>query len=163
MIAAVLRALRLLVSGGEVLRSDWDGPVGTVQVETFAGAVADRVPIFGPFGVAYRPPAGSRVVTASISADRSQMVLLGAAHPEVAAPHLAEGEAALYAQGGAVLRLGRDGRVHVTGDVVVAGSVEVEGDVVDAIGPLSRLRQIYNSHTHVASGSPTTPPTTPDI
>lgn len=163
MMDRVLRALRLLISGGEVLRTDWDRPVPTAQLATFAGAPVDRVPIFGPFGLAYRPPAGSRVLTAAIGSDRSQITILGAAHPDVPLPDLAEGESALYARGGAVLRLGVDGRVHVTGDVVVDGNAEISGDVIDRVGALDRLRNIFNAHTHVASGSPTTPPVTPDI
>lgn len=163
MMTRLLRAMRLLISGGEVLRTDWDRPLPTAQLATFGATTVDRVPIFGPFGVAYRPPNGSRVLTAAISSDPSQMAILGAAHPDVPLPDLAEGECALYAQGGAVLRLGLDGRVHVTGDVVVDGDAEITGDVFDRVGALGRLRTVFNTHTHVAAGTPTTPPTTPDI
>lgn len=153
----VLRALRLVLTGGEVLRTEPGTHPVQAQVAGVAGETLDRVPIFGPFGLAYRPPDGSRVVTGAVGADRAQLVILGAAHADDPGPALEPGEVALYARGGAVLRLALDGRVHVQGDVVV------HGDVLDRTGALDRLRQLFNAHVHPTPAGTSSPTTTPDV
>lgn len=155
MVARVLRSLRLVVSGGEILRSDAEAHPLTAQVHGMDGEVLDRVPILGPYGLAYRPPSGSRVITGAVGADRSQLVILGAGHADDRAPELEEGEVALYGRGGATLRLGRDGNVYIT------GNVEVQGDVRDVRGSMELIRQLFDAHTHPTPVGPTGVPFLP--
>jgi len=156
-LARLMRSLRLLVSTGEVTRTDWGTRPPRLQLHGYQGEVLDRVALMTPFGVASRPPLGSRVVTVAIGADRSQLVALAAAHAADAPPEIAEGELAIHARGGAVVHLRLDGSVHVTGPVTVTGPITATGDVSDMRGSLDLLRTAFNLHTHPETGSVTGP------
>jgi len=158
----IMRALRLLVTSGEVSRSDWGTRPPRMQVQGMAREVIDQVAVMTPFGVASRPPLGSRVLLVAHGADRSQLVAIAAAHADEALPELAEGEFAIYAKGGAVVHLRLDGSVHVTGPVTVDGSVTATGEVSDALGSLGLLRSAFNLHVHAETGS-TTGPAVPQV
>lgn len=163
-LARVMRALRLLVSTGEVTRTDWGTRPPRLQLHGYEGEVLDRVALMTPFGVASRPPLGSRVVAVALGADRSQLAVLAAAHASDPPPELAEGELAIHARGGAVVHLKLDGSVHVTGPVTVSGAVSVDGpvtatgDVSDMRGSLDLLRTAFNLHQHPETGGVTGPP-----
>jgi phage baseplate assembly protein V len=156
-IAALRRAIRLLISPAEVTLTDWSTTPPSAQLHLMAGEVVDRVPLMGPFGIAWRPPIGSRGIAAALGGDRSQLVLVGAASSAVAAPSLATGELAIYAQGGASVHLRANGSIHITGPVTVDGPVTATGDVSDMRGSLDLLRTAFNLHVHAETGSITSP------
>lgn len=157
---AIRRKIRLLLSPASVTLTDWSTTPKSAQLHLLEGEVVDRVPIMGPWGLAWRPLRGARGLAVAVNAERAQLALIGAASREVALPELAEGEVALYAQGGAVLHLRVDGSIHITGPVTVDGPVTATGDVSDPRGSLDLLRTAFNLHTHVVTGSTTTPPVT---
>jgi phage gp45-like len=154
-VTALRRSLRLVSNLAEVEMTDWAQVPPTAQLHLQDGEVQDRVPILGPWGVAYRPPRGARGVAVAQGGDRSQLVLLGAASRAVPPPVLDEGEVALYSAGGAVLRLGLDGKVHVTGDVLV------EGHLADFRSSLEEMRALIDAHVHPTPAGPTGVPTVP--
>jgi len=170
MIAAIQRALQLMLSSGEVIRTDWAPHPPQAQVHGVAGEVLDQVPILTPWGIAARPPGGARVLLGALGADRTRLLVLSAAHEDVRPPELAEGEVALYARGGAQVTLREDGSIAIQGPVSIEGSLTVQGSVQvdgsiqaagqisDALVSLGALRAAYNSHTHLASGAPTSGP-----
>lgn len=91
--------------------------------------------------------AGDQVLVVAQEGDAEHGVIVGAAFslqrpPPVAAP----GELLLRHATGTSLRLANDGTVRVQGDL------HVEGDVFDRHGPLDRLRQRYDGHTHPFGG-----------
>lgn len=153
MIQRLWQALRLMIGSGEVIRTDVDRHPATAQIHGVDGEVLEAVPLLSPWGVAARPPRGSRVLTAALGASREQVVALSAAHIATPPPQLEEGEVALYALGGATVVLRTDG------SVLVHGPLRVEGDVFDTRGSLNELRQAFNLHLHQVTGSTTSPPT----
>lgn len=155
MIQRLWQALRLMIGSGEVIRTDVDRHPATAQIHGVDGEVLEAVPLLSPWGVAARPPRGSRVLTAALGASREQVVALSAAHIATPPPQLAEGEVALYALGGATLVLQADG------SVAVRGPLRVEGDVSDARGTMEEIRAIFATHTHQTPTGPTGPPDPP--
>jgi phage baseplate assembly protein V len=153
-ITRLMRSLRMLVTHGEVSLSDDSLHPPRLQIQGVAGEVLDRVPMLTPFGVATRPPIGSRALLLALGGDRAQLVVVSAGHKDYRGPSLAEGELALHSVGGTVLHVKNDGSVHVTGDVTASG------DVSDSVGTLAALRTAFNVHTHPVTGSTTGPPVT---
>lgn len=157
MIQRLVQALRLMLGSGEVIRTDFARHPATAQLHGLEGEILEAVPLVTPWGIAARPPGGARVLTAALGASRESVVALGGQHIDHPPPQLEEGEVALFAKGGAVLRLHLDGTIGITGTVHVSGAVHAD-EVLDVAGSLAALRAVFNAHTHIASGSPTSGP-----
>lgn len=91
-------------------------------------------------------------------------LILGIASNSADRPAVAEGEAALYGSAQCYVLVRPDGSIEIKapGDVTVSGNLKCTGEVSDAVGPLSVLRDKYNSHKHVGNLGAPTSPTMPD-
>ena len=105
------------------------------------------------------PSPGDQVLIIPQEGEAASGAVLAASWSSAANPPepVAVGEIWLRHRTGTSLRLSNDGTVRVVGDL------HVEGEVHDRHGPLSRLRDRYNAHTHLDSrGGRTGGPTEQD-
>lgn len=98
-------------------------PVQTLQVEVTNGELKDGAEHYEPFGFTSNPPAGSDGLIAFIGGDRSNAVVICMTGRGSRVTGLAEGDVAIYSQGGAVIKL-------VGGNIEIKGDVTVDGDVI---------------------------------
>lgn len=117
------------------------------------------LPVLSPWvgdgwGLCAPPAPGDQVLVIPQEGDASAGAILAASWSSSAKPpDTPVGELWLRHRTGTSLRLANDGTVRIKGDL------HVDGDVHDRIGPLSRLRDRYNDHTHIDSrGGRTTGP-----
>lgn len=103
--------------------TDSSTPLQTLQVEVTNGELKDGAEHYEPFGFTSNPPAGSDGLIAFIGGDRSNAVVICIAGREGRVTGLAEGDVAIYNQGGAVIKL-------VGGNIQITGNVTVDGDVI---------------------------------
>lgn len=155
----LLHTLRLIIGRGRITRTAWGKSPRSVQVRMPDGAVLDGVHVIGQAGVISRPRAGAEVVVVCAGGDRSHPIVIGTLDREHPGPDLEEGEAAIFAAGGAIIHCKLDGTVAITGDVRVTGSVIAEGGIADAEGTLAELRTTFETHIHSTPVGPTGPPT----
>lgn len=113
----------------------------------------------------WAPAVGEQVAIAAPSGELSAGVVLGSLYAADAPPPAGDAEVhrTVYADGALVEY---DAEAHVLratlpagGTVVVAGDVDIDGDVEatevrDSRGTLAALRTIYNTHTHPPGGPP---------
>lgn len=124
-----------------------------VQVRGAGGTVHDRVAAPLPYGLASRPGPGAEAILLWPGGGRERGIAV-VVDGRTGRPALEEGEVALFnPDTGTMMRLAEDGRVLVSGDLVV------DGDVSDAAGSLAELRAIYDAHVHSTSTGSTGPPT----
>lgn len=98
------------------------------------------------WGMVCLPSPGDQVFVVGQENDADNGVVIGSAFSSKRMPPKAPaGEFWLVHAKGTSLRLTNDGCVRIIGDL------HVSGDVFDAHGPLSRLRTIYDEHTHFDS------------
>lgn len=122
------------------------------------GVLTGWLPVLSPWvgagwGVVASLAPGDQVLVLAQEGDADHGVIAGAAFSRAAPPPpVAAGELVLRHGSGTTLRLANDGTVRIIGDL------HVDGDVYDRIGPLDRLRQHYNGHSHGGPGSPTSAP-----
>lgn len=121
------------------------------------------LPVLSPWvgdgwGLCAPPAPGDQVLVIPQEGDASAGCILAASWSSSAKPPgTPVGELWLRHRTGTSLRLANDGTVRIKGDL------HVDGDVHDRVGPLSRLRDRYNAHTHIDSrGGRTTGPTETD-
>lgn len=106
------------------------------------------------WGMACPPSPGDQVFVLAQEGAADHGVIIGRAYSDVqSAPRAAPGELWLVHKSGSAIKLRNDGTIHIQGDL------HVDGDVFDRSGPISRLRQHYDAHTHIDSrGGVTSPP-----
>ena len=98
------------------------------------------------WGMACPPNPGDQVVIIPLEGDAQHGLVVGRLYSNLVRPPQAEpGEINLSHQSGCSIRLLNSGIVAVEGDL------HVSGDVYDSHGALSKLRNDYNVHTHIAS------------
>ena len=103
------------------------------------------------WGMACPPSPGDQVLIIPQEGDAQHGLIVGRLYSNsIRPPQVAPGEIILSHRSGCSLRLLNSGIVVVEGDLHVAG------DVYDAYGPLSRLRNRYNAHIHHTSNGQTT-------
>jgi Type VI secretion system/phage-baseplate injector OB domain len=108
------------------------------------------------WGMACPPSPGDQVLIIPQEGDAQHGLIVGRLYSNlVRPPHAEAGEIALSHQSGSSLRLLN------SGVIVIEGDLHVSGDVYDSHGPLSRLRDDYNVHTHRTSSGQTTSGPTP--
>lgn len=159
-LAGVRRAAQLVVGRCRILLVDRSRTVPRVQGELYAGEVR-RMELAQPSGFASIPPEGTEGIVVAPSGDRAQAVVVSCIE-RIHRPHLLPEEACVYAtQGGAQVRVGRDGvvtilggRVRIEGDLEVTGDVVAAGAVSDGTSSMQEMRDVYNVHTHASNGSP---------
>ena len=96
------------------------------------------------------PAPGDQVLVVAQEGDAENGVILGACFSApMPPPASAPGELLLVHASGASLRMGNDGTVRVTGDLIV------DGEVSDRHGSLDRLRRLYDRHSHPAHNAVT--------
>lgn len=128
------------------------------------GVLTGWLPILSPWvgdgwGFCAPPAPGDQVLVVPQEGDAASGAILAATWSAAARPpeRVAVGEIWLRHRTGTSLRLSNDGTVRVVGDL------HVDGEVYDRRGPLSRLRDRYNAHTHIDShGGTTSGPTEQD-
>jgi phage baseplate assembly protein gpV len=101
------------------------------------------------WGMACPPSPGDQVLVLAQEGDAEHGVIVGRAFSDTQrAPAAPVGELWLVHKSGSFLKLANDGTVQVKGDL------HVDGDVYDRHGPLDRLRQHYDAHTHGGGATP---------
>lgn len=106
------------------------------------------------WGMVCPPSSGDQVLIIPQEGDAQHGLIVGRLYSNSVRPPQAEpGEMTFSHQSGCSLQLLN------SGDVIVRGNLHVSGDVYDAYGPLSKLRNDYNAHIHnTSSGHPTSRP-----
>jgi len=103
------------------------------------------------WGICCPPSPGDQVLVLAQEGDAEHGIIIGAVFSEKQTPPPAPvGELWITHRSGSFVRLQNDGTIRMKGDL------HVDGDVYDRQGPLSRLRDRYNAHTHVDSRGGTT-------
>jgi hypothetical protein len=127
------------------------------------GVVTGWLPILSPWvgsgwGMICPPTPGDQVLVLAQEGAAAHGVIVGRVFSGQQLPAPApSGEFWLVHQSGSYLKLLNDGTIQLGGDL------HVNGDVYDSQGPLSRLRDHYDSHTHIDShGGQTTVTSQPD-
>lgn len=110
------------------------------------------------WGMACPPTPGEQVLIAPQEGDVEQGIIIGRIFSKKCHPPAApSGEFWLVHESGSFLKLCNDGTIRINGDL------HVTGEVYDRAGPLSRLRDRYNGHTHtVRNNAITSLPTETD-
>lgn len=139
------------------------------------GVLSGWLPILSPWigagwGMFAPPSPGDQVLVVCQEGSAEHGIVVGGVYTASRQPPTAQvGEIAFAHASGAMLRLGNDGTIHVSGPVTiqgtvtVAGDVKATGDVFDSIGPISRLRSHFDAHLHIDSrGGTTSQPTVQD-
>jgi phage gp45-like len=158
-----------LVSRGVVRRvSDSDG-MQTLQLEALAGETLGEVEHPHPYGLTSVPLDGAEVWIASIGGHRDQSVALAVSDRRYRITGLASGEVAVHNDAGARVVLRHSGDVEVTpggtGKVKISADVEVTGTVtasVDVVGGGKHLAShVHGAGTYavVSAPGPVTPGT----
>jgi phage baseplate assembly protein gpV len=118
------------------------------------GVITGWLPILSPWvgagwGLSCPPTPGDQVFVLAQEGDADNGVIIGRAWSDTAhTPQAPSGELWLVHQSGAFLKLANDGAIHIQGNVFITGSLTTTADVSDSHGPLNRLRQHYDAHTH---------------
>jgi phage baseplate assembly protein gpV len=104
------------------------------------------------------PSPGDQVLVLAQEGVADHGLIIGRAYSDVQPPpQAAPGEFWLVHKSGSAIKLSNDGTVNIQGDL------HVDGEVFDRSGPISRLRQHYDAHTHIDSrGGITSPPNQAD-
>lgn len=123
------------------------------------GVLTGWLPVLTPWvgsgwGMVCPPSAGDQVLIIPQEGDAQHGLIIGRLYSNsVRPPEVESGEITLCHRSGCSLRLLNSGIVSIAGDL------HVSGDVYDAHGPLSKLRNDYNGHTHhTGSGQDTSVP-----
>jgi phage gp45-like len=129
---------------GKVNITDATGPVLSAQVQLSAAEARDGTPLVQHFGVASTPPAGSDVLFASVSGDRSHVVGVASNHQASRPVGVPPGGVKLYDEGGRFIAMLNDGLITITAPGEVLRRL-----VTDA------FMAVFNEHTHTcpAGGS----------
>jgi hypothetical protein len=115
------------------------------------GVLTGWIPVLTPWagsgwGMNCPPSPGDQVLVISQEGNSEHGIIVGCLFSNSARPPQAElGEITMTHQSGASIRFLNSGTISLIGDL------HVSGDVYDAHGTLSRLRNDYNSHTHHTS------------
>jgi phage gp45-like len=116
------------------------------------GVLTGWLPVLTPWagpgwGMTCPPSPGDQVLIIPQEGDAQHGLIIGRLYSNSVRPPVIEsGELALCHHSGSSLRLLN------SGIVVVEGDLHVSGDVYDSHGPLSKLRNDYNSHVHTTGG-----------
>lgn len=95
------------------------------------------------WGLVCPPSPGDQVLVLAQEGDAENGLIIGRAFSHSQPPPQAPvGELWLVHRSGSFIKLQNDGTVQINGDLHVAG------DVYDRQGPMSRLRDHYDAHTH---------------
>lgn len=164
--------LRLIASRAVIRALEDSTGVQGAQLTVLRGERMGTVERFQSYGFTSRPPEGAEAILLCLAGSRDAGVVIADEHREVRPRGvLAEGEALVYASGGARIHVRAGGVVTITaaGGVTVSanlsagGDVTAGGDVADGIGTLDVLRQAYNVHTHIDGDGRVTSPPTPTV
>jgi len=102
------------------------------------------------WGMVALPAPGDQVLVVAQEGDAENGVILGACFSAAMPPPAsAPGEIRLVHASGSSLQMSNDGKIRITGDLIVDGAVS------DRHGPLDRLRGLYDRHTHPAHNTVT--------
>lgn len=148
-----ITAIRNLINLGKMVF----GSDGEYQFEIQTGEVISKIRFMQNFGFVSAPPIGSTSLLAARAGSKDASVAI-VIENRAGAVSLAEGETVVYNNSGVTIHLKAGGEVEIKGaDLVVA-----EGDVSDQglVTPsMQDMRDLYNTHTHVVTGSVTAVPT----
>ena len=103
------------------------------------------------WGISCPPSLGDQVLIIPREGHMEAGIIIGRFFSDIARPPPAEaGEVIIAHSSGVSLSLKNSGVIVVNGDV------HVSGDIYDAAGPLSRLREKFNAHEHAITNDQTT-------
>ena len=124
---------------------------GTLTAQQLSGEVHSKLPHPQEAGFASKHTAGkTHTIYNGGNRDNGTVLILESNAP----PTLADGETAIYSQGGILIKLTAGGLVTITG----ATALNVTGNVSDLQGTaqtMAAMRLVFNSHTHGGGVAPT--------
>lgn len=140
-----------------------------LQLSVMDGDVRDNVEYFQHFGFVSWPPKGTEAVVVAPGGKRSGSICIATGDRVYRLMLNAEGEVALYDDGGQSVLLKGNGEIHLTpgsrvviaGDLYVAGNADIAGDV-DITGGVTAGADIsadgnVTAQGEVSDSNPTTP------
>ncbi len=109
-------------------RTEHDTSIAEQGTVTIAGAAAGvltkgewrGVPVVAPGGCAWRPKRGAQVLVLKGGAENEERYILGEADVPMM-QKLADGEICIFSDGGAAIYLRSNGRVEITGELIING------------------------------------------
>lgn len=175
LLTAPLRRRVMLLVGRAIVRLSNDaGGLQTCQLGLLAHETREGVERLQEYGFTSRPHDGAEAVAVFVGGNRDHGLVIAIDDRRYRLRELEQGEVALYDDLGQVVRLRRDGSVHVQASaqvvleaplVHVAGALTVSGGVTAlAASPsevsLGAFRDVFNEHVHAETdeGGPTLPP-----
>ena len=150
----ILRTILSSVTEGVVKLFSGSNPAGTVSAREF----------FQHYGFTSRPKSGAEAIVIK----SGNMLFSVAEDDRNYRLAIEDGEVALYTDEGDYVKLGRNKHIQITsgakvtvsapeivldGAVTTTGAITAGGEVSDSIGTMTAMRTVYNTHTHVVSGS----------
>lgn len=128
-----------------------------LQVSGLSDEMIENVRIMQQVGFSSDLPVDTQVVMLPIGGRATNMVIVASGDAPIVVK-AEQGETVIYDQFGHEIRLGKAG-VSIKGDVIIDGNLSTTGQVSDAKGTLTDIRQAYNAHQHSNDGA--SPPSIP--
>ncbi len=122
-----------------------------LQVSGLSDELLDGVRLMQQVGFSSDLPVDSQVVMVPIGGRATNMVIIASSDAPIVVK-AGEGETVIYDQFGHELRMGKDG-IRSNCNFYVDGDVISTGQVSDAQGSMTEIRQTYNTHGHSNEGA----------
>ena len=174
-VAAIERLYRrvlMVVGRGRITTGRDTGSVQQLQVRFGQMETVDNLPRLAEYGFNSMPPGDADAIVVFAGGNRSDGVIVATGHQTYRMRSLKVGEVSISDDQGQSVYLTRDGivikgagkpvlitdtpeitldaaTVHVTGDVMVDGSIVAEKDISDhGVKSMAGMREVFNGHTH---------------
>lgn len=176
----VNRRINNSTARGVVQLTDVSKQMQTLQVTVLKDEVLDAVQYFEPHGFTSRAKQGAEAVLLCPGGNRASAFAIAVSDRRFRIKDLGEGEVAMYDDANNLIHFKQDKtlavksdmsvdfitpNVTMSGNLIVAGDVSADGDVIDGNGSMQEMRDTYNDHPHsyTDNGSPltTSAPATP--
>ena len=123
---------------GEIVSSRYENGELLVTAKGMQGEIFEDIVWNDPPGFHYRPKKGDDI-RIHAPGGRMDMAFAMAKNTPGKYPELAEGESAMYADGGGVVTLKPDGwhfstDLHIDGNIIMTGGITAGGSIVDGDG-----------------------------
>lgn len=151
------RVMSMLARGIVKIINDGHG-IQSLQATFLQNEVRDGLERFQNFGLSSNPMPGAEAIALFLGGNKDHGIVIAVDDRKRRFKGLAAGETVLYnAVDGCHIRLMADGSIYIKSPlkvIVDAPSLECTGDIKDQTGTMQEMRDVYNSHTHPANGSP---------
>lgn len=163
------RRVQMMLARGIVKIINDGAKIQAIQATFLNNETRANVEHFQNYGFSSNPLPGAECIAAFIGGNRDHGIILLVDDRRHRIKNLAPGEAALYNNTGAFVKMMADGSILISSDVKVRVEtpvLECTGDIIDNVdtnaNTVAEMRTIYNNHTHGEndSGGPTDTPGT---